>query len=112
MLRCVTTMKRAPTAAGPRTATIRDSLREALRAGSATTRDLSKIVAIPEHDVADHLEHLHRSLKRTNERLVIEPPTCLDCNFTFTHRHRFTRPSGCPQCRGRRISLPRFRIEG
>ncbi len=103
--------KRAPAVARPRDTTIRASLHEALLAGPATARDLSKQVGIREHDVASHLEHLERSLKHKSETLVIESPACLDCGFTFTQRHRFTRPSGCPKCRGRRISLPRFHIE-
>jgi predicted Zn-ribbon and HTH transcriptional regulator len=103
--------KRPPVVTPERDTTVRESIRRALLDGPATARDLSKRVHIPEHDVASHLEHLERSLKHKGETLVIEPPACLDCGFTFTHRHRFTRPSGCPNCRGRRISLPRFHIE-
>ena len=90
---------------------MRQSLEQALRGAPVSARDLSQLVGIPEHDVADHLEHLERSLKRRGDTLVLESPVCLDCGFTFTHRHRFTRPSTCPDCHGRRISLPRFRIE-
>lgn len=91
---------------------MRESLRQVLLDGPATARDLSKRVGISEHDVANHLEHLERSLTHKGERLVIDPPRCLDCGFVFAHRHRFTRPGSCPSCRGRRISLPEFRIEG
>jgi len=103
--------KRAPAAPRGRDATVREGIHAALLAGAATARDLSKRVGIPEHEVAGHLEHLERSLKHKGGKLVIEPPTCLDCGFAFTQRHRFTRPSGCPECRGRRITLPQFRIE-
>ena len=96
-----------------RQATVRRSLREVLLAGEATARDLSRLVGIPERDVAEHLEHLERSVRHRGERLVVEPSVCLSCGFAFTHRerHRFTRPGRCPGCRGRRISLPTFRIE-
>lgn len=90
---------------------VRERLHQALRDGPVTARDLSQIVGIREHDVAAHLEHLRRSLKHQGEVLAIEPATCLDCGFAFTHRDRYTRPSRCPHCRGRRILLPRFRIE-
>lgn len=92
---------------------MRQSLREVLLAGEATARDLSRLVGIPEHDVAGHLEHLERSLRRSPERLVVEPSVCLACGFAFTHRerHRYTRPGRCPECHSRRISLPAFRIE-
>jgi predicted Zn-ribbon and HTH transcriptional regulator len=97
-----------------RTATVRQSLRDELLAGAATARDLSRRVGIPERDVAGHLAHLERSVRRSGERLVVEPPVCLACGFTFTHRdrHRYTRPGRCPECHARRISLPTFRIEG
>ncbi|HVN86651.1 MAG TPA: transcriptional regulator [Candidatus Binatia bacterium] len=103
--------KRAPAEPRGRDATVREELHAVLLAGPATARDLSKRVGIPEHEVAGHLEHLERSLKHRDEKLVIEPPRCMDCGFAFTRRHRFTRPSGCPQCRGRRITLPQFHIE-
>ena len=77
----------------------------------ASARDLSQRVGIAEREVADHLEHLERSLAHRGERLITEPPKCLACGFEFTRRHRFTRPSGCPECRGRRVTHPRFRIE-
>lgn len=111
MLQWGAVRNRAPGDSAPRQTTVRESLHEALLAGAATARDLSKRVGIAEHDVAAHLEHLERSLKHRREVLVIEPPTCLDCGFAFTRRHRFTRPSACPNCRGRRITLPQFRIE-
>lgn len=91
--------------------TVRENIRLALLEGTMTALDLSRHAGIPEREVADHLEHLERSLKHRGERLVIAVPKCLGCGFEFTKRHRFTRPGGCPSCRGRRISLPRFRIE-
>jgi predicted Zn-ribbon and HTH transcriptional regulator len=96
-----------------RQATVRQSLREVLLAGEATARDLSRQVGIPERDVADHVQHLAESARHTGERVVVEPSVCLVCGFAFTHRerHRFTRPGRCPECHGRRITLPRFRIE-
>lgn len=90
---------------------VRASIHQALLDGPVTARDVSRLVGIPEHDVASHLEHLSRSLKHTGEELRIEPATCLDCGFAFAQRQRFTRPSGCPKCRSRRIRFPRFRIE-
>ena len=94
-----------------RDTTVREAIHQALLDQSATIRDISKIVGISEHEVAEHLEHLERSLKHKQQTLVREPSACLDCGFVFTHRLRFNRPGGCPKCRGRRISLPRFSIE-
>lgn len=96
-----------------REATLRQSLREALLDAEATARDLSRLVGIAERDVEEHLRHLERSLRRKGERLVVEPSVCLSCGFAFTRRerHRYTRPGRCPDCHGRRISLPLFHIE-
>ncbi|MHC4138081.1 MAG: transcriptional regulator [Planctomycetota bacterium] len=96
-----------------RGATVRQSLREALLAGDATARDLSRLVGIPERDVAEHIRHLERSVRRSGGRVVVEPSICFSCGFAFTPRehHRYTRPGRCPECHSRRISLPTFRIE-
>jgi predicted Zn-ribbon and HTH transcriptional regulator len=96
---------------GARDVTVRESIRRVLLDFPVTARDLSQRVGIPEREVASHLEHLERSLKHKGEQLVIHPAECLECGFTFTQRHRFTRPSNCPSCRSRRISPPQFSIE-
>ncbi len=96
-----------------RGATVRQELLEILRRGPATARDLSRLAGIRERDVAGHLEHLARSLKAKGETLELEPSACLDCGFVFRRRerHRYTRPGQCPECRSRRISLPRFFVQ-
>jgi predicted Zn-ribbon and HTH transcriptional regulator len=98
--------KRLPEA----TATVRQRIAEALRAAPATAKDLSRAVGVPEHEVAGHLEHLARSLRARGEALVMTPPECLDCGFGFRRRERTTRPSQCPRCGSRRITLPEFRV--
>lgn len=105
--------RRSPPRPDVRSASVRQSLREALLKGAATARDLSRLVGIPERDVAEHVRHLDRSLRHGGERVVVEPASCLACGFVFSHRerHRYTRPGRCPQCHARRISLPVFKIE-
>ncbi len=96
---------------GAREETVRETIKKALREGPATAHDLSGMARIREKDVAEHLEHLDRSLVHSGERLVVEPATCLSCGFVFRERRRLTRPGSCPQCRGTRIDPPAFRIE-
>ena len=98
--------KRLPEAA----ATVRQEIAALLRRGPATAKDLSRAVGIPEHAVAGHLDHLARSLRARGERLAMSLPECLDCGFAFPGRTRSTRPSHCPRCRGRRITLPEFSV--
>jgi len=94
-----------------RTRTVREALREELLRGAATARELSERVSIPEKDVAEHLEHLEKSLRTRGERLVVEPATCIACGYAFARRARLTRPGACPECRSTRIDPPAFRIE-
>ncbi|MBI4012527.1 MAG: transcriptional regulator [Candidatus Rokubacteria bacterium] len=91
---------------------MRAALREALRNGPRTARELSAQVGIPEKQVAGHLEHLGRSLKAAGQRLHVGPARCLDCGFVFRRRDRLSRPSRCPVCRGERVDAPRFAILG
>jgi predicted Zn-ribbon and HTH transcriptional regulator len=101
-----------PSASRPtRSQTVRQDLAQALRAGLATARDLSKAVGVSEREVLEHLPHLARSLRARGERLRVEPARCLDCDFEFTRRDKPARPSHCARCRGTRLSLPRFGIE-
>jgi predicted Zn-ribbon and HTH transcriptional regulator len=94
-----------------RTQTVREAIREELLHGLATARDLSERVSIREKDVAEHLEHLEKSLRARGERLVVEPASCIACGYAFATRARLTRPGACPQCRSTRIDPPAFRIE-
>lgn len=92
--------------------TVREALHAALREGPATAKDLSAVVGISEKDVAGHLEHLQKSLKRGKERLVVVPARCLACGHVFADRAKLTRPGSCPECRATRIEPPRFTVEG
>lgn len=91
--------------------TIRQQIMTELEKGPMTARDLSKAIRISEKEVADHLEHVAKSLQRP-KRLVIDPPVCNKCGFVFSTRQRFSIPSRCPQCRHEGITPPAFKIVG
>jgi predicted Zn-ribbon and HTH transcriptional regulator len=93
-----------------RHATVRSALREVLREGPLTARELSARVGISEKDVSGHLQHLARSLRHDGDRLRVEPAQCLVCAFVFKARTRLTKPSKCPACRSERVDPPRFVI--
>ena len=105
-------MDHGPPRVPARAETIRSALRDALRAGQHTLRELSQLSGVSERDLPEHLEHLARSLSHDAERLVIEAARCLACGFTFEQRTRFKRPGRCPACKATRISQPRFTISG
>lgn len=112
VVRLAAVKRTGDSAPSPRGETVRAALRQALREGPATARDLSQAVGIREKDVADHLAHLSRSLARSSEQLVLEPASCIACGYRFTTRTRLERPGACPSCRSTRIDPPVFRIEG
>lgn len=93
-----------------RYATVRSALRQVLREGSLTARELSARVGISEKEVSGHLEHVARSLRHSSERLRVEPAQCLACEFVFKERTRLSKPSKCPACRSERLDPPRFII--
>ncbi len=93
-----------------RTETLRQSILAQLREGPRTARDLSGLVRATEKEIVGHLEHLQKTLRRSRQRMVVEPAECLDCGYTFSRRIRLTRPGRCPSCRSERIEPPVFRV--
>ena len=94
----------------PRAATVRQAIREVLRDETLSAVEISERVGVREREVAEHLEHLRRSLARRGEQLVVEPARCVSCGFRFRKRERLSRPGRCPQCGGGRIESPRFAL--
>lgn len=95
----------------PPAETRRRAIARLLAEGPQTAYELSTALRMPEKDVAAHLEHLARSLRRSGATLAVEPAHCRDCDYVFRDRTRLTRPSACPRCRGQHLSAPVFRIE-
>ena len=92
--------------------TIRRRIRALLAEGPLTALEISSAVRRPEKEIADHLEHLRKSLHSEGRRLVQVPAECRGCGFVFRKRQRLRAPSRCPVCRGESISDPSFRLEG
>jgi predicted Zn-ribbon and HTH transcriptional regulator len=99
--------------AAPREAleTARVRLRELLRQGPATARELSERAHLSEKEVRQHLQHLIRSAGARSEIVTVEPARCEGCGFVFEGRDRLGKPGRCPVCRGSRIHPPRFGYE-
>jgi predicted Zn-ribbon and HTH transcriptional regulator len=70
-----------------------------------SVRDIADLMEVPISEVAQDLEHLAKSLKHGELRIVLEPARCRKCGFRFD-RQRFSSPSKCPQCRGTWIRAP------
>ena len=91
--------------------TIRHYIAALLEEGTYSAKELSKIIRIPEKDICDHLEHLQRTLSKSDRHLEIISASCRHCGFTFKNRARLTKPGKCPSCRSIHIQAPLFHIE-
>ncbi len=90
--------------------TIRQRLMAELSENVLTAKELSKRVRISEKEVMAHLPHVAKSL-HSPKRLMIHPPMCHQCGYSFPDRQRFTNPGRCPKCRHEGVSPPAFYIE-
>jgi len=93
------------------TGTIRHQLRTLLEEGPLTAKEISAAVRRPEKEIADHLEHLRKSLHSEGRRLSQVPAECRECGFVFRKRDRLKAPSRCPVCKGEAISDPSYRVD-
>ena len=90
--------------------TVRQRIISLLSEEDYSSRELSQAVGIPEKDVYSHLTHVARTLDSQKKELVMIDCRCLECDYLFKTRKRYTRPGRCPQCRGERIREPRFLV--
>ena len=88
--------------------TLRQTIIAALAESPMTAKEISTLVGIPEKEVFSHLEHVQKTLHKTNQHLKIQPAVCRKCGFEFVKRARFTKPGRCPQCHGTSIEEPVF----
>lgn len=93
------------------TETIRHQIRILLEEGPLTAKEISSAVRRPEKEIANHLEHLRKSLHSGGRRLSQVPAECRECGFEFRKRDRLKAPSRCPVCKGETISDPSFRVD-
>lgn len=88
--------------------TVRHEIVSLLTGENMTAREISGQVGIGEKEVLEHLEHLRIALRG---RLVVTPPACLECGFSFRKRERLGKPGRCPVCRSERIVDPSYTID-
>jgi predicted Zn-ribbon and HTH transcriptional regulator len=96
----------------PVSQTVRQRLIGLLTGSRLNSYQLAQLLAIPERQVEDHLEHVVKTIARDpHRRFVLEPSCCQECGFVFRDRKKLTRPGRCPRCRSESISAPRYGIE-
>lgn len=63
-------------------------------------------------NLLNDIESISKSLKNKGLSLIIEPPSCLACNFKFKLKnHMIKIPSKCPNCRQERIDWPSIMLK-
>ncbi len=87
----------------------RKQLMDLLLQQPMSIRDIAELMETPMRDVASDVEHLSKSLKRTEYVLVIEPAQCQKCKFTF-RKNKATKPGKCPRCHATWIREPVLRV--
>lgn len=96
----------------PSDRTPRQRIADLLTLAPMTTRQIAAVVKMSERQVEEHLGHIMKTVARERtRRFVLHPSECKACDFVFRDRHRISRPSRCPQCRGELLTDPRFSIE-
>ena len=93
-----------------RSDTIRKYVTALLEEHTMSAKEISLIIRIPERDVSGHLEHIRRTLHKTDRRLHVEPARCEKCGFVFHKRERLSKPGKCPLCHSHLILPPLYSI--
>src|SRR5262245_56413159 len=90
-----------------RSETVRQAIRAALRNAVLSAHEISAAIGIREREIPAHLESIERGAKRRNERFIVDPARCEQCDFVFKKRERLATPSRCPACKSERIHPPK-----
>ena len=69
---------------------------------------IEKILEAPRSTVINDLEHLRLSFKHQDATLLMVPPSCTSCGFTF-RLDVPKAPSRCPACKSRALNQPIFK---
>lgn len=99
-----------PPVPSERRETVRQEIMDVLKGQTLTAKDISALVRIPEKSVYEHLEHIQKSMARSEHPLAVVPAQCKKCGFTFKKRERLKKPGRCPACKGEAIEEPLFSI--
>lgn len=71
---------------------------------------IEKIFEVRRQTAVSDLEHLRLSFRHQGATLMMVPPSCTLCGFTF-RLDVVKAPSRCPMCKSRDLSEPIFKAE-
>jgi len=90
--------------------TIRQKIISVLEGQTLSAKDISADVRISEKEIYEHLEHIRRTLNKSEHIFILAPAVCKKCGFVFRKRDRLKKPGKCPVCRSELIQEPLFSI--
>ncbi|HKZ46251.1 MAG TPA: ArsR family transcriptional regulator [Thermodesulfobacteriota bacterium] len=90
--------------------TIRHKIISLIERQSLCAKEISADVRISEKEVYGHLEHIKKTLIKSNQRLVVIPSECNKCGFVFKKRDKLKKPGRCPVCNNESISEQFFSV--
>jgi predicted Zn-ribbon and HTH transcriptional regulator len=92
--------------------TRRQRLRELLLAADdgLSLEEIERLLEVKRATAIADLEHLRRSFRHQDARLLMVPPSCTTCGFVF-RLDAPKAPSRCPVCKSRSLSEPIFKAE-
>jgi len=91
--------------------TIRREILSLLKDNELSAKEISAQIGVSEKEVYEHLEHLRKTLNKSEYHFVMRPPACRKCGFLFRKRERLKKPGRCPVCRSEVIEEPLFVIK-
>jgi hypothetical protein len=81
-----------------------------LSSGPVSVYQLARQLKSTPREVAEDLEHLIKSLKRSEWIVVLTPAECSKCGFLF-EKAKLMKPGKCPACRSTWIQPPQLSVE-
>lgn len=88
----------------------RKDLIEILENNPLSIAEISALTEEKFTTIESDLQHLAKSLKHMNYKLVVHAAQCRNCGFKFDE-HKLLRPGKCPVCKSRDIDEPLIAIE-
>lgn len=93
--------------------TTREEIREILESYRETPSSICEYYtsedSITKKDVLKHIEHIRKTLRNEDKKLVVIPPECKSCGFN-EYDNKVNIPSRCPNCKSERTTEPVFAI--
>jgi predicted Zn-ribbon and HTH transcriptional regulator len=91
--------------------TIRQEIISVLEGKTLSAKDISADVRISEKEIYEHLEHIQRTINKSEHNFIVTPAECKKCGFIFRKRGKLKKPGRCPVCRGESIQEPLFSVK-